>query len=268
MARTWDIPDRPILCHLLHIGCQTIDPAWRFSLRSPYWRLYHNRERGAAILHPGGRSDLVPGRLYLLPAWGDYRSRCRRRVRHLYLHFRPRGLLGEWAEGRWRVPVAVAPDRGLADLAAYLHGRPTGPAMHLRAQALVVGALAAAVDALPAADREALDVHLRQPSPVDAAVDHIRDHPEDDLRTPRLAALCGYSPDHFARLLRRRTGRSPARYVREQRIAAAAEVLLSTDASIEAVAAAHGFADRYHFTRVFTAEVGRPPAAYRRAGRV
>jgi hypothetical protein len=45
--------------------------------------------------------------------------------------------------------------------------------------------------------------------------------------------------------------------------AAAADALVSTQHSIEEIAQSCGFANRYHFTRVFSQRMGCPPARYR-----
>ena len=71
-------------------------------------------------------------------------------------------------------------------------------------------------------------------------------------------------PSASCSLFRERVGCTPAQYVLERRIAAAAQDLLFTNDSIEQIADRLGFANRYHLTRMFTRRVGIPPAAYRR----
>jgi transcriptional regulator GlxA family with amidase domain len=83
-----------------------------------------------------------------------------------------------------------------------------------------------------------------------------------------LAQRCGLGREGFTRAFRRATGRSPARYALERRLARAAELLAGGDEPIEAVAAACGFANRYHFSRAFARILACSPAAYRRQGRL
>ena len=52
------------------------------------------------------------------------------------------------------------------------------------------------------------------------------------------------------------------------RVAMAARDLLYGADSINAISLRHGFANRFHFTRVFTREMGTIPSAYRRSQRV
>ncbi|WP_436842779.1 helix-turn-helix domain-containing protein [Streptomyces flaveolus] len=71
-----------------------------------------------------------------------------------------------------------------------------------------------------------------------------------------LAAAVALSPSRFAHLFTRRTGRSPARAVREARLRHAARLLEGTDLTVERVAAASGFPSPFHFSRVFRAVRG------------
>ena len=82
-----------------------------------------------------------------------------------------------------------------------------------------------------------------------------------DIR--RVAAAVGLSPGHLRALFRTTLGQTPAAWLRERRVAAAAERLMSTDEPIDALATACGFADRFHFSRVFARLLGCGPAAYR-----
>jgi AraC-like DNA-binding protein len=267
VTHVWGIPDRPVECRLLHVGRTRIGPEWAYLLRSHYWRLYINDRAGAAVAHPGGTLDLDPASLYLLPAWGDFRGSCRGQVGHLYVHFLPRGLVGDWAHDWVRRPITVPCDAVLGGLSERLQTAPPGPAMHLVAAALVAATLAAALDRLPPDLATLLTTHLNAPSPVDPAIDRIRQWPGEDLSVAALARRCGLGPDRFTRLFKRRTGRPPRSYVQESRVSRAAEALLGGNDSIEMIATANGFANRYHFTRVFARIMGRAPAAYRRDGR-
>lgn len=79
-----------------------------------------------------------------------------------------------------------------------------------------------------------------------------------------VAALCGLSRGHFIRAFRMSVGETPYRWSRLLRIEAAQTALLNSDATIADIAAQCGFSDQSHLTRVFSAEVGVSPAAFRR----
>lgn len=85
-------------------------------------------------------------------------------------------------------------------------------------------------------------------------------HQLDDL-----ARLAGCSRAQFCRRFRAATGCSPVQYVLRLRLDAARDQLTSSSTPIPDIATACGFADRYHFTRCFSARFGTGPAAWRQA---
>jgi AraC family transcriptional regulator len=90
------------------------------------------------------------------------------------------------------------------------------------------------------------------------------------LESPTLSeisAVAGVHPAHLAREFRRVHKQSPATYLRKLRLEWAAAVLTRGEGSLADVAAASGFADQSHFTRVFRRHTGLTPAEYRRERR-
>ncbi len=78
-----------------------------------------------------------------------------------------------------------------------------------------------------------------------------------------VAGEFGMHPVSLARAFRRHTGCSITEYVRRRRIANACALIHQQDLPLAHIAAATGFADQPHFTRVFRTETGLTPAAYR-----
>lgn len=93
---------------------------------------------------------------------------------------------------------------------------------------------------------------------------HIDEHPEEKYSLSELAAKCFYHPAYFSRTFKSRFGLSPIEYVRSRRISRAAELLTSTDLSVEAIMAQIGFSDRSTFYQAFAKVHGMTPAQYRR----
>ncbi len=80
----------------------------------------------------------------------------------------------------------------------------------------------------------------------------------------RLAGECGLSPSHFARAFRRSFGVPPHQWLVQRRVQSAMRHLRDSALPLAEIAAACGFADQSHFTRVFSARVGVAPGAWRR----
>lgn len=78
-----------------------------------------------------------------------------------------------------------------------------------------------------------------------------------------LAALAGLSQSHFSRAFKASTGMAPYRWQLDARIRRAQALLIDSQASLEKVAEATGFADGVHFGRTFRKLNGTTPAAWR-----
>ena len=83
-----------------------------------------------------------------------------------------------------------------------------------------------------------------------------------------LAGLANLSPSYFNRAFKQSVGVTPYQWQLRARIEGAQEKLLSSDFSLEDIAAATGFGDAVHFGRRFKQIVGVAPAHWRRSHRV
>ena len=85
-----------------------------------------------------------------------------------------------------------------------------------------------------------------------------------EIKNSTLASMGGLSVNAYARLFKEQTGYSPRRYLVRMRVEKACNLLHHSDLSIEQIAAACGFSDRYYFTRTFTKTMKIPPGAYKK----
>lgn len=74
----------------------------------------------------------------------------------------------------------------------------------------------------------------------------------------------GRSPSYIIRRFKREYGVTPMAYHRRQRLAMAADLLISTDRSMEEIAELFGYCDVFHFMKAFKAGMGLPPGEYRK----
>lgn len=81
--------------------------------------------------------------------------------------------------------------------------------------------------------------------------------------TAEIAAAAGLRSETICRLFKRFLETTPGDYLRARRVRLAAERLREPGARVKEVAAALGFADAFHFSRVFRAETGLSPRAWR-----
>ncbi len=82
-----------------------------------------------------------------------------------------------------------------------------------------------------------------------------------------IAGAVHLSPIYFGRLFRTATGLTPMAYLRGLRMDRAKRLLREEELTVAQVADAVGFADPYHFSRVFRQQEGMAPTRYRELAR-
>ena len=93
---------------------------------------------------------------------------------------------------------------------------------------------------------------------------HIESNLDSSLSNDSLAGQASMATNAFNRLFTEELGLSPQRFVKKKRIDKACALLHHSSYSIEQVAAETGFADRYHFSKIFKHLTGLSPARYRK----
>ncbi|MEM1210319.1 MAG: helix-turn-helix domain-containing protein [Planctomycetota bacterium] len=95
------------------------------------------------------------------------------------------------------------------------------------------------------------------------ALDWLHARLDQRLTVEQIARAAHLSPSRFAHLFAEQLGRPPMRYVDEQRLRRARELLTVTLEPIQRVASAVGYADPLFFSRRFKRATGHTPTAYR-----
>jgi AraC family transcriptional regulator len=94
-------------------------------------------------------------------------------------------------------------------------------------------------------------------------LDYIGANLDTDLSLLVLAEIAEMNLYYFARLFKQSTRLSPHRYVLDQRIKRAKELLHNSQMTVFEVSMRTGFTDQAHFTKVFRRLVGVTPTEYR-----
>ncbi len=98
---------------------------------------------------------------------------------------------------------------------------------------------------------------------VQTIVDYIDSNLDRKLTTRKLARLVSLSPSHAGYLFRIETGMSIGRFVKNQRLEKARELLETTSLSIKEILVRVGVTDRSHFARDFKQAYSVTPAGCR-----
>jgi AraC-like DNA-binding protein len=220
-------------------------------LRAPYWRLYWNDSTGASIKSQGKETPLNPSRFILIPPETSFGSCATRKVRHFYVHF--------LTSLNWKQPevqILKASPADLETLQRILSVKNT-----TSKDCLVASLVSNLLAQLPEdgwCKKNDADSRIRN------AINTIETRIPTLVPVSILASDAAMNINAFIRLFRERTGLTPAHYARERRIEAACLLLHHSERSIEDIASACGFCDRYHFTHAFIRSRKISPAAFRK----
>ena len=232
------------------------------------WRLYLCEDEGASLRAGEKRFPLTKNRIVLVPAGLEFEAEIRSPVRQFYLHFEFVGWPANIVREILPEPVELEPHPqrdGLARklLAEVARSEELGPILASRLKALIHLSISEVLSGI-SERRARIFFRMSEGHQNLVRVLHFIDrHLDQPLYNMRLAEVAMSSESLFIRRFREVTGQTPARYVQDRRVHRAAELLVSTDQTIDQIADCCGFANRYYFTRVFTQRMGCPPARYR-----
>ena len=106
--------------------------------------------------------------------------------------------------------------------------------------------------------------HDLSSSKISPALNHmINNYAKHALSIHEYAQMCYMSDSRFSHLFREVTGTTPHKYILQKRIDNAKTLLDSSNIKISEVATYVGFSDPYHFSRVFSKNVGMSPTQYK-----
>lgn len=260
---------------------------WEFrELSFPYWRIYHNNNDGAVLIHKGTEYCLCPNKLILIAPNTSYSTRMYDRkipqsgfslkggrvntelyqnkiisakhILHLFIHFNLGMPYDNIAPGVYVFDVSQEMRKKIKIIEEHLfskHQRFSFEAL-LAIQTLVCHLLSE----LPSGSWESISKDKR----ILEVMNYIDDNIEHDLSNNALASIAKLATNAFTRLFTEEMGMSPQRFVKKKRVDKACILLHHSHTSIDEVASHTGFADRYHFSRVFKQITSVSPALYRK----
>ncbi len=227
------------------------------NLCAPYWRFYWNPVAGASVRLDNERVSLTPETCVSISPNTSFASHSPGPTEQFYLHFQAASPYDRVRPGIF--PFGITPDlRCILDRASLVIAGDPGQAPHMPAFCQYIAAFA--VMQVPVSA-------LGQP-PTDPRVNRVIAYMHDNLgkaiSNQHLARMARMNPNSFIRLFKSQTGISPRAYLLGERIRKAALMLRTSAVSIEEIADALGFSDRYHFSKTFKKHLGLGPAMFRR----
>lgn len=97
------------------------------------------------------------------------------------------------------------------------------------------------------------------------AIDYIRAHIQENLTVESVAAALSLNSSYLSKLFKQEMGKTISRYIRDQKIQIAQNMLRHLDESSLNIANYLGFSSQSHFIQVFKKSTGMTPEEYRKA---
>ncbi len=102
-------------------------------------------------------------------------------------------------------------------------------------------------------------------SPLQIAVQYLRNHFRESPALVDIASMVGYNPEYFSALFHRKMGSTYSDYLMELKLNNARSILLNTDSNIEYIGLQCGFNSYSSFLRAFRQKHGLSPGEFRKA---
>ncbi|MNH92862.1 Bifunctional transcriptional activator/DNA repair enzyme AdaA [compost metagenome] len=97
---------------------------------------------------------------------------------------------------------------------------------------------------------------------------YIVQHYREPLRIHDLARYVDRSPNYVSNVFKEVTGRTPVEYMHEIRVAAARELLLTTNMTIGQISDSLGYCDQTYFNYMYKKIIGHPPSHSLKLGKM
>jgi len=260
---------------------------WEFKeLSYPYWRIYHNRNEGAVIIHNNREIPLDPQKIIMIAPNTSYSSRLydhripeygyslegnriteaaseqelldRHSILHLFIHFNIGIPFDDVPPGVFSFDLPEYQREKIERIRSFLLHDYTSFSFYatLTIQSLISDLLSR----LPESDwnLQSRDRRIR------TILTHIEKNLSGNLSNPVLAEKAKMVTNSFTRLFTREVGIAPQKYIQKKRIDQACILLHHSDLSIDEIASGTGFYDRFQFSKIFRKWIGIPPAKYRK----
>lgn len=260
---------------------------WEFEeLSFPYWRIYHNSYKGAVILYNNEEYALTQDKILMIAPNTSYATRLynytipdtgysleggrispdfsesealkKQAILHLFIHFNLGMPYDNVSPGIYIYDLTDDLKEKLMIIKKHLNYEHTKFGFHS-----TLAILSVINDLLLALPQKSWDVTTKDYR-ILKVLSFMEDNVSEKLDNSVLSKVSTMATNAFTRLFTAEIGVSPQKYVKKKRIDKACILLHHSSLSIDEVAVQTGFADRYHFSRIFKQITSVSPALYKK----
>lgn len=223
-------------------------------------RLYLRTDNGdsRAVLHLiDGDVELLPGRIYFIPAFSVLQSEIHGKMNKFYIHFRSGSFalgLYRYLSGHYSVPADEISVR-LFETVVENYAKNTEDA-HLKVQG-AMNLLLSDFFAEPYVNHQGI-------VKFEPVLRYIEENYKQNILIADLARILNISPIYFSNSFKSAFHVSPRQYILNKRLTESQQLLLETDMSIKEIAYATGFDNENYFSELFRAKTGVSARQFRK----
>ena len=232
------------------VGEEWNDVVWNSRhFQIQYHRLYFLTSGRARLRLINRELDLVPGRVYFIPAYSVANSHIDGKMNKYFIHFQvdsPFFEMYRYLSDRFSVPAGGATEY-LFKTVLENYNDPSYSA-RMRVQGAMNLLMSDFVGEM-SLDRGGI-------SRLEPVLAYINEHFTENIPLSRLAEIMNISTMYFSNFFKRVFNISPKQYILNKRLIEGQRLLLETDMSVKEIAYAVGFDNENYFSEFFTAKVG------------
>jgi len=253
----------------------------------PFWRIYHNRTKGAKIIFNGQETELTDDKIIAIPPNTSYSnylvtkdakiktesieggmvknvndvSQCieNKSFDHLFIHFNI-GMPYDYV----KPGIYIIPNNNIFSTLLRRIERNCiegNDRIDFRSSMDINILILSVLAELPMQLWMKLDMDKR----ILTCQQYVQNNLQADLSNSKLAALAFMATNSFSRFFKENTGESVQQYVMKSKIENARLLMHHSDKSIDMIASDCGFCSRHHFSKAFKQTVGMSPGHYKQS---
>ncbi|MGM0377225.1 MAG: helix-turn-helix domain-containing protein [Bacteroidota bacterium] len=251
----------------------------------PYWRIYWNKNEGGILEYKEKQHRMKPDTLYIIPPNTLYHGYMRYKKKgfneihvkgnrvettddekeighnhllHLFIHFNLGVPFDYITPEIYTLPLDAGQLKRIEWLTEKIKSDPA--IFPVQASMFIQSLILEVLGKIEEISWE----HSSTDTRILKVIRYIDQNTSHNPSNHELATTINLADNSFVRLFRKEMGMPVQRFIKEQKINKACALLDHTDLTIDEVATRTGFADRYHFSRIFRQIKNIPPGRYRR----
>ena len=270
---------------VLNVGYDVQNSDWNWTeVSSPFTRIYYVTDGHARIRLEDGIHDISPGKLYIIPSFVRHTSICKGHFEYYYIHIYEDFSFHNKLFEEYEFPFEVSPYDGDVKLFERLcELNPTGMLQQsipkgydnqsflmqsilndktrdlqniVESRGILYILISRFLETVrPKAS--SMDERIRK------ALDYIRINIGNKITVMDLADNASLSMEHFIRMFKKETGKTPNMYITRVKMERALVMLETSNSNIKSIALTLGYDNLSYFTRSFKRFSGVTPQQYR-----